>query len=267
MFVWKYGKGFAETLDMKVLRRTFNIRKIYGLAVVICLWEIIHFIVNSKIVPGPYETAKAFLGLLSGNLVLHILSSLFRVLSAISVSAAAGVPLGLLTGMSRKADSFISPVMYILYPIPKIAFLPVFMILFGLGNSSKIVLVTSIIIFQIMLSARDGVREIPQEFYYSARSLGLSMFQIYMHIVVPAVLPKLFSAMRISMGMCIAALFFSENFSTTFGIGYFIMNCWVMADYLHMFAGILALSLMGMLMFKVIDYAEKKLCPWLHLDS
>ncbi len=70
-----------------------------------------------------------------------------------------------------------------------------------------------------------------------------------------------------SIGVSIATLFFSENFATTYGIGYFIMNCWVMADYVQMFAGILAMSLMGVLLFKAIDFMEKKLCPWLFLGE
>jgi NitT/TauT family transport system permease protein len=141
------------------------------------------------------------------------------------------------------------------------------MILFGLGNSSKIILIITIILFQIILAARDGVKEIPVELYYSVRSLGLSQRQTYMDLVVPAVLPKILSALRVSIGVSIAVLFFGENFATTYGIGYFIMNCWVMVDYVQMFAGILALSIMGMLIFKLIDLLERKLCPWVFLHE
>jgi NitT/TauT family transport system permease protein len=153
-------------------------------------------------------------------------------------------------------------VAYLLYPIPKVAFLPLFMVLFGLGDASKIILILSIIVFQIILSVRDGVKEIPDEYHYSVASLGLNRWQIYSNLVFPAVLPKMMSAIRVSIGVSIATLFFSENFATTYGIGYFIMNCWVMVDYVEMFAGILAMSLMGTLIFKVVDLMEKKLCPW-----
>jgi NitT/TauT family transport system permease protein len=81
------------------------------------------------------------------------------------------------------------------------------------------------------------------------------------------VLPKIISALRISIGISIAALFFSENFATRFGIGYFIMNCWIMADYVQMFAGILTLSIMGTVIFKIIDLLEKILCPWIFLND
>lgn len=218
--------------------------------------------VNSSIIPGPLETIITFGKLMTDKLSLHIIISLFRIIASILISLVIGVPMGLWLGLSKRADAIISPVTYILYPIPKVAFLPLFMMLFGLGNSSKIILMISILVFQIILTVRDGVKEIPGEMYHSVKTLGLNQWQTYIHLVIPAVLPKIISALRVSIGVSIATLFFSENFATTYGIGYFIMNCWVMADYTQMFAGILSMSIMGIFIFKVIDFMEKKLCPW-----
>ena len=97
---------------------------------------------------------------------------------AILISLVAGSLIGLWIGMSKKADELISPVVYILYPIPKIAFLPILMILFGLGNAPKIVLIITIVIFQIIVAVRDGVKEIPKELFYSVVSLGLEAANI-----------------------------------------------------------------------------------------
>lgn len=113
------------------------------------------------------------------------------------------------------------------------------------------------------MAVRDGVKEIPQELFDSVASLGLDRRQIYADLVFPSVLPKILSALRVSIGVSIATLFFSENFATTYGIGYYIMNCWVMVDYVAMFAGILAKSIMGTVIFKLVDVAERKLCPWM----
>lgn len=194
---------------------------------------------------------------------MHMITSMFRITASIVISLGIGVPFGLWLGLSKRADALLSPVTYILYPIPKVAFLPLFMMLFGLGNSSKIILMITIIVFQIILTVRDGVKEIPMELHYSVKTLGLNRWQTYINLVVPAVLPKIISALRVSIGVSIATLFFSENFATTYGIGYFIMNCWVMVDYVQMFAGILAMSIMGILIFKAIDLMERKLCPWI----
>ena len=248
---------------MKILKKMLYNESLLGTCIVLILWYILHLIVRSGIIPGPFETISEFGRLMMGNLPLHIVVSFFRIVAAMVISMSMGVPLGLWMGRSKRADFVLSPVAYILYPIPKVAFLPLFMILFGLGNTSKIILIITIILFQILLTVRDGVKEIPQELYYSAKSLGLDRLQIYRHLILPAVLPKILSALRVSIGVSIATLFFSENFATAYGIGYFIMNCWVMADYVQMFAGILALSLMGILIFKAVDLMEKKLCPWM----
>lgn len=242
-------------------------RAVYGSFIVLLFWYVLHITLRSGIIPEPCETFAAFFRLLRGELLLHMAVSLYRIAAAVAISVAVGAPLGLWVGLSRRADSIISPVAYILYPIPKIAFLPVFMLLFGLGDSSKIILIITIIIFQILLAARDGVREIPGELFCSVRSLGLERRQIYTELVLPAVLPKIISALRISIGIGISVLFFGENFAAAYGIGYFIMNCWVMVDYVSMFAGILGLSIMGMLLFGLVDMLERKLCPWIFIHE
>jgi len=252
---------------MKTFKKVFFSKTVSGALLVLLLWYVLHILVNSNILPGPYETVVTFGKLIFGTLFMHIGSSVFRIAAAMAVSMGMGVPLGLWMGVSKIADSIISPVAYILYPIPKVAFLPLFMVLFGLGNSSKIILIIAVIVFQIMLMVRDGAKEIPAELHVSVKSLGLNRIQTYKNLIFPAVLPKIISAMRMSIGISIATLFFSENFATSYGIGYFIMNCWVMADYVQMFAGILAMSLMGILLFKAVDFMKKKLCPWMFLGN
>lgn len=249
-----------------IVLEKFNIGKtLYGSLILIILWYLIHFAVNSAIIPAPHETVFAFIKLLRGDLLLHIGASLLRLIAALIISIIIGVPAGLLMGMNKKADDIMAPVTYILYPIPKIAFLPILMLIFGLGNNSKIILIITIIFFPILLGARDGVKEIDIQLFYSMRSLGLNKLQIYKDLVFPAVLPKLISSLRVSIGISVSVLFFAENYATTYGLGYFIMNAWAVINYKSMSAGILALSLLGLTIFKFIDYLEKKLCPWLFL--
>lgn len=127
------------------------------------------------------------------------------------------------------------------------------------------ILIITIIFFQILLAARDGTKEITKELLDSARSLKLNQRQIYSNVILPAVLPKMISALRISIGISLSTLFFAENYATHYGIGYFIMNSWIMVDYVAMFAGIMAISILGIGIFKLIDLLERKLCPWLYL--
>lgn len=240
-------------------------KTLYGAGLIILLWYLLHFLVQSAFVPSPHKTAAALWELLQEGLLKHIGASLLRLVAALLIALVIGVPWGILVGMNKKADEIISPAAYILYPIPKIAFLPVLMLLFGLGNASKIILIIIIIVFPIVLGARDGIKEIEVKYFYAMQSLGLNKAQIYRHLVFPAVLPKIVSALRVSIGISISVLFFAENFATQYGMGYFIMNTWAVLKYEEMFAGIVALSLIGLIVFKLIDYLERKLCPWLFL--
>jgi len=249
------------------LKRILKNKTLYGMTMVFILWYILHLVIESNVIPSPYETIKRFTVLLPNVLSFHILASLLRIIIAVTISIIIGVPFGLWTGINRKVDSVISPIVYILYPLPKIAFLPIFMILFGIGDTSKIILIITIIIFQILLAVRDGVKEIPKELFYSVASIGGSPIGMYRHLILPAVVPKLISGLRISIGISISALFFAENFATNYGVGYYIMNAWTMVDYQDMFSGILALSLLGLFLLRSIDIIEQKICPWIYLKS
>jgi len=250
---------------MKIVERILKNKTLYGIIIVVIMWYVLHISIESSVIPSPYNTVKRFAHLIPEVLSVHLLASLGRIMIAIAISIIIGVPLGLWIGMNKKADSIISPVIYILYPLPKIAFLPVFMILLGIGNTAKVTLIVTIIIFQMLIGVRDGVKEIPKELFYSVISMGVSRAGMYKHLIMPAVLPRLFSALRLSLGISISTLFFAENFATTYGIGYYIMNAWIMVDYLDMFAGILGLSLLGLLLLRFLDFLERKLCPWVFL--
>ena len=249
------------------LKSPWTNKTLYGSIIVLILWYILHFTVDSSAIPSPYTTFRNFISIFLKILVPHLFVSFMRVTVAMVISLILGAAIGLWIGMNKKADELVTPVVYILYPLPKIAFLPILMILFGLGNAPKIILIVIIIVFQIILAVRDGVREISKELFYSVLSLGLSKYQIYKHLIIPAVLPKIFTALRISIGVSISVLFFGENFSTTYGIGYFIMNSWLMVNYIEMFSGILALGLMGLTTFKLLDILEDKLCKWVKIGK
>ena len=144
---------------MKVFKKLLQSRSLFGSLAILVLWYILHLAIGSNIIPGPFETIVTFLHLMTGPLLLHILSSILRITVAIALSMGIGIPLGLWMGLSKRADSFISPIAYILYPIPKVAFLPLFMVP-SAWSTSKIILILSIIVFQIILAVRDGVKEI-----------------------------------------------------------------------------------------------------------
>ena len=237
------------------------IKKLYGLLMVFGLWYLAYGLLKTPAIPHPFGTLFFTFGNMS-LLIPHLSVSMMRIFSATSVSLVIGCLIGIVMARNEKVDQLVSPIVYILYPIPKIAFLPILMLLFGLGETPKIILIISIIIFQFIVSTRDAVLSIKQEHFDSAKSLGIKGWDLYRHIIIPAILPDVFTALRVSVGVSMAVLFFGENFSTKFGIGYFIMNSYAMVNYQSMYAGIVSLSILGLGLFALIDFLQTKLCPW-----
>ena len=237
-------------------------KSLYGVIIIIILWYLLSLAIGTNMVPTPKATLLELIRLMQNDFIYHILYSLYRILGAIIISLIIGIPLGILLGRSTIFDKIISPIVYLLYPIPKIAFLPIFMVMFGIGDKSKIILMVTIIVFQILIVTRDAVNEIDKDVLISAKVMKFNKFDTITKVIIPSILPKIFSALRVSIGIAISALFFSENYATKYGLGYYIMNSWSMVDYKGMFAGILALSIMSLIIFKIIDLLEKKICPW-----
>jgi NitT/TauT family transport system permease protein len=160
----------------------------------------------------------------------------------------------------------VSPFVYLLHPIPKVAFLPVIMLFLGLGDAAKVFLVGLIIFGQLLVSARDAARAVPEALMESMRSLGASRAAVARHVVFPSALPSLFSGLRLSLGTAIAVLFIAESFASETGLGWYIVDAWTRVDYPDMYAAMLALAFFGLACYLAVDAAEAALCRWRDLD-
>ncbi|MGA2765193.1 MAG: ABC transporter permease [Spirochaetia bacterium] len=235
---------------------------IYGLGVLLAGWWAASLLAPSGFIPDPLTVSVRFIVLVPKVLWVHTLASLGRVTAALAVALVTAVPAGMALGRVRFLDRLFSPVAYALYPVPKIALLPVVMLLFGLGNLSKGVVIFIVLFFQVLVSSRDGAREIPPQYVLSLRSLGASRGQVLRFVVWPALLPGLLSSLRIGTGTALAVLFFAETFGTSRGLGWFVMESWMRMSYVDMFAGILCLGFVGLGLFLGIDQLQKRLCRW-----
>ena len=229
-----------------------------GMVVVLIFWYIAAFFVASPVIPFPHTVFMYTIGqFIPQEMHLHLLYSLYRILSGLFIALFFAIPTGMIAGRVPALDRMISPVLYLLYPLPKIAFLPVFMVLLGIGDLSKIILISVIIYFPASVTIRDGVKEIPFAFLQLAEAYHLSRRQVLKDIIWPAILPRIFSSLRITLGISLSVLFISETYAASHGLGYSIMNYWVMAQYKGMYAAIMLLSLLGLLLYIVVDWAER----------
>jgi taurine transport system permease protein len=148
------------------------------------------------------------------------------------------------------------------YPIPKIALLPVVMLFFGLGETSKVLMIMLILLFQVIISVRDGVKAIPESTYDVLTSIGASSMQKFWNVTLPGALSVILSTIRISLGTAISVLFFTEIYGTEHGMGFFIMDAWLRLDYPEMYAGIMLFSLVGFVLFLLVDLLDYRFMKW-----
>ncbi|AEF82154.1 ABC transporter permease [Leadbettera azotonutricia] len=227
------------------------------------LWQLASILVKRPFLPGVADTIKSLIRLgMEGKLWRHLGASLSRIIWALALSSIPAVALGLAAGRSPRLNHLISPAIYLLHPLPKAAFLPIIMLFMGIGEASKIFLVGFIIFSQILVSIRDAATRVPQELLDSIRSLGAGRLTLFRQVIVPSVLPDFFTALRVSLGTAVAVLFLAETFAAESGLGYLIVDAWTRVAYAEMYAAILALSLMGLLLFVLTDLLEAIICPW-----
>lgn len=241
-------------------RRLF--RRALGPLVIVAAWTAAARLVGAPILPSPLAVAENLLQIFSSHILVHACYSLWRILAGLLLAAAAAAPVAVCMGYDRRWNRILSPLVYLAYPVPKIALLPILMLVFGLGELSKILMIFLIVVFQVIVAARDGIRSIPKEAYYPLYCLGARFWDIFREVILPAALPKFLTALRVAMATAISVLFFTETFGTQYGMGYFIMDAWMRVNYLEMYSGIVVLSVMGLLLFGAIDFLEKKLCRW-----
>lgn len=227
------------------------------------LWELSALLLDSMALPEPWEVIKdTVTKLADGSLLDDLAISAARALLGILLALAAAVPLGLAVGAEESLRKRISPFIYLLYPIPHVVLLPLIIILFGIGNFSKIFLIALIVFFQILVTTRDAAKDIHRNYFYSMQTLGASRWQIYVHVILPASMPKILTAMRISIGTSVAILFFVESFATTRGLGYIIMDAWGRSDYVALYTGIGSMAMLGFSLYLILDWLEKRICRW-----
>ncbi|MCL2611492.1 MAG: ABC transporter permease subunit [Defluviitaleaceae bacterium] len=232
-----------------------------GSICVIFVWYIAYFLIDHPVLPNPIAVFTALPNLLNHNIISHFFHSLYRMIMGLSISMIAGLIFGLIAANKRFSKIF-NPFLYFIYPIPRVAFLPVIMLVFGITNTAKIIMITIVVVFPIIVVVRDTVKQIPKTTYNSLICLGASSWQMFRTVTLPFAVAGILSTLRISIGTSMAILFFTETYGTQFGMGFFILDMWQRINYVMMFAGIVVLSLTGFMLFVLIDLLENVLLKW-----
>ncbi|HEU0293050.1 MAG TPA: ABC transporter permease [Anaerolineales bacterium] len=227
------------------------------------VWQASAMVVNLPILPAPLKVFSVFIQELQSDLLSHFAFSLWRVFAGMALSVLVAAPVGLAIGGSKKLNRLFSPLIYLLYPIPKVVFVPVVILFLGIGDVAKIAIMFLILFFQIIVLVRDQASGLPPQLIQSLQSLGAGRRALFRFVYLPASLPAILTALRQSIGTAVAVLYITELSATKYGLGYYIYyNGSTLLDYPAMYAGVVAMSLLGLGMYFTVDWLERKWCQW-----
>ncbi len=192
----------------------------------------------------------------------HIGISLFRTFSGFVLGAVLGVPLGLLTGYSRRAGAMVSPIMAFIRPIPPIAFIPMAVLYFGLGEVGKIVLIFFVSFNYVQTNAHAGAANFPIAWRRAAESLGLTRAQVFTRIVLPGALPAIFTGLKVALALSWAVVVAAELVGAQSGLGFMISDAALLFRIPVVFIGIALIGVIGLLLNLALNALETRVVHW-----
>lgn len=232
---------------------------------VLVVWQIASNLglIDQRYVPSPVAIAKAGWALATtGELGKHIWDSLRRLALGFVVGAVPGVLIGMIMGLNRWVRATLDPLVAALYPIPKIAILPLLMLVFGLGDASKVAVVAMSVLFLTIINTTVGVVQLERIYFDVARNYGTPWHKLFARVILPGALPTIFAGLRISLGVSLVVLVSAEFVASNSGIGYLIWTSWQTLVVENMFVGIIVVTILGVLTTFLLHECERLLIPW-----
>ncbi|MCL5998386.1 MAG: ABC transporter permease [Chloroflexi bacterium] len=230
--------------------------------IVLLAWQLFATLIQRDILPTPLQVAQTIVAQF-GILGQHFIASALRVIISVIIAIALAVPAGLAMGQMPRLDRIFSPLVYIVYPIPKIVFLPIVLLFFGATDFSKVLMIVLILFFQILVPVRDDAAGLRPELLNSVKSLGAGRRALFRFVYLPASVPAVLTALRLSIGTAVAVLYITETTATLLGLGYYIyLNASTLFDYPATYAGAVSMGVLGLLSYFVADWLERRLCRW-----
>jgi ABC-type nitrate/sulfonate/bicarbonate transport system permease component len=229
------------------------------------LWELLLRLGlgDRRFIPAPSDIGDRFVQLaVSGELARHVAFTLYRVFTGFLVGSVPAVAVGLLMAMFRPVRIFVDPLIAALFPIPKIALMPLLLLTFGFGDASKIALVAIAVFFPVTVNTYAGAANIEKIYWDVAKNYGASRTVMFTRIVFFGALPLIFAGLRIALAVSFIVLVASEFVASKTGIGYLIWNSWELLQVDVMFVGIVTIGVLGLVTSVLFQEIERKVIPW-----
>jgi NitT/TauT family transport system permease protein len=233
------------------------VRPLAVAAILLALWHIACVGLRSEIFPTPGKTWEGMQKLVSDGVVFrYAIASVFRVAAGFLLAAVVGIPLGLWAGWSTRAFEAINPLIQGLRPISPIAWLPVAILWFGIGDEAAIFIIFLTTFFTLVTGTMTAVRSIPEVYIRSARNFGVSGLELFRRVVLPAALPQIITSIRIALGIGWIVVVAAEMLGVNSGLGYLVMDARNMGMRYDLVVGaMICIGLIGIL----LDVAVRRL--------
>ncbi|CAH1658197.1 MULTISPECIES: ABC transporter permease [unclassified Chelatococcus] len=245
--------------------RIFRVFSYFSPLLLLLLWELsAQFnLIDRRFFPAPSAIAQtAWRMILSFELFDHMGATLRRVAVGYVMGAVPGVVMGLILGRSRPVRRVLGPIFSALYPVPKIAILPLILLIFGVGDASKFVVIAIGVFFLMLYNTMGGVMQTPQIYMDVAKNAGATRFQVFRRIAFPAALPSIFTGLKLAAGSSYIIIAAAEFLGARSGVGFFIWASWQTFAVSRMFVGIVVISAMGYLTILALEFLERRFVPW-----
>ena len=252
-------RGRLRTLAWRLLRPTVVV------AAFLALWEVAPRVglVDKVFLPPFSDVVGAWFTLLNnGQLAEHVSSSLSRALTGLAVAIVVSIPLGVAIAWYRPVAEFLNPILELFRNTAALALLPVFILILGIGETSKVALVIYAASFPILLNTISGVRTVDPLLIKSARSLGLSPIRLFQKVILPAAVPTIFTGLRMAAASSILVLIAAEMVGAKAGLGYLITASQLNFQIPDMYAGIVTIALVGVIFNGIVVAIERRLSGW-----
>lgn len=234
--------------------------------VLLGLWQLAadqHW-VDPRIFTPPSQIAVAAGQLLSaGTLQSDLAYTLARLLVGYGIGAAAGIAVGLLLGIVRPLRAAFSPLFTALYAVPQIALLPLLLVIFGIGETPKVLTVVAVTFFVLEINALAAVRNFDPRLLEAGRAYGASGAKLFRHVLLPGSLPQIFTGLRVSIALGLVVITATEFVASSNGLGFLVWNSWQLFQPDQMYVGLVTIALVGVVLTAIIGLVERIALPWL----
>lgn len=234
-------------------------------AIVIIVWVLMahNGQLNPVVMPSPEKICSTLVGLVkNGSLWTNILISLTRVLKGYCTAAILGITLGILIGLSKHLDRFTSLAIQIIKPIPPIAWIPLVILWFGIGESGKVFLIFLGGFFIILTNVVDGIRQTDPKFIEVSRGMETPFLKHIFMVMIPSAAPNIFTGLRTGLSSCWMCVVAAELVSSTTGVGYLIMNARQFGQTDKVIIGMITIGIVGKIMDSLLRLIEKYAIKW-----